>query len=349
MEITVFAVDLAKNKFQVHGYDARGEKRFGRALKRDQFLAFFRDRESRCEVVMEACGSAHHWGRQLLGLGYRVRLIPAQFVKPFVIGNKTDANDADAIFEASRRDKVRPVRVKRIEQQDAFLLHSTREQWIKMRTALVNQIRGELAERGIVFGRRIGVLRAGLQRVLGEEATAEVTESFRQWLIQRQADWRLMDARIQACDDALQAQYQASPACEQIGAARGIGVMTATATTALVGDGRQFSSARHFSAWLGVTPKEHSSGERRQLGGLTKRGDIYLRKLYVHGGRAVVVSVARKVKNGLPLNEQDRWVHALVARRGFNKACVAVANKNARIVWALLTRGEHYRPPALSA
>src|SRR5579859_5278738 len=154
MEITVFSIDLAKSKFQVHGFDARGEKRVGRTLKRSDFLPFFRAREGRCEVVMEACGGAHHWGRALLGLGYQVRLIAPQFVKPFVVGNKTDANDADAIFEASRRNKVRAVPVKRIEQQDALLVHSTREQWIKMRTALVNQIRGELAERGIVFGQR---------------------------------------------------------------------------------------------------------------------------------------------------------------------------------------------------
>lgn len=349
MEITVFSVDLAKTKFQVHGFDARGEKRFGKTLKRDQFLVFFRDQARRAQVVMEACGGAHHWGRQLLELGYRVLLIPPQFVKPFVVGNKTDANDADAIYEASRRPKVRPVWVKRIEQQDALLVHSTREQWVKMRTALVNQIRGELAERGIVFGKRIGVLRLGLQKLLSEETTSEVTERFRTWLTQRQVDWRLMDERIKACESDMQTQYHSTPACAQIGAARGIGLMTATATAALVGDGRQFTSARHFSAWLGVTPKEHSSGERRQLGGLTKRGDIYLRKLYVHGGRAVVAAVARKVKAGQPLNEQDRWIQALVARRGFNKATVAVANKNARMVWAMLTRGECYRPPALAA
>jgi transposase len=348
MEITVFAVDLAKNKFQVHGFDARGEKRYGKTLKRSDFLPFFERQERRCEVVMEACGSAHHWGRQLLALGYRVRLIPPQFVKPFVVGNKTDANDADAIYEASRREKVRPVPIKRIEQQDALLCHSTREQWMKGRTAIINQIRGELAERGVVFAKRVGVLRRGVNGMLTEPVRGELTPVFYRWLAQRLEDWKLLDARIKECERAMQAAYEATPACEQIGHADGIGLMTATATVAMVGNGRQFRSGRHFSAWLGVTPKEHSSGERRQLGGLTKRGDIYLRKLYVHGARAVVNASTRRATLGKPLTERDRWIQALVVRRGFNKACVAVANKNARMVWAMLTSGECYRAPGVA-
>jgi transposase len=347
MEITVFSVDLAKSKFQVHGFDARGEKRYGKTLKRSDFLPFFQRQAQRCEVVMEACGSAHHWGRRLSTLGYRVRLIPPQFVKPFVVGNKTDANDADAIYEASRRDKIRSVPIKRIEQQDALLSHSTREQWIKVRTAVVNQIRGELAERGIIFGKRIAVLRQGLKSLLAEPLSGELTAAFCQWLRQRLEDWQLLDGRIKACERAMQAHYEATPACEQIGQACGIGLMTATATVAMVGDARQFRSARHFSAWLGVTPKEHSSGERRQLGGLTKRGDIYLRKLYVHGARAVVNASTRRATLGKALTERDQWIQALIARRGFNKACVAVANKNARMVWAMLTSGECYRTSPL--
>lgn len=348
MEINVFAVDLAKYKFQVHGFDARGERRLAKTLKRDVVLSFFAGRSERCEVVMEACGGAHYWGRRLVELGYRVRLIPPQFVKPFVVGNKTDANDADAIYEASRREKVRAVPVKGIEQQDALLTHATREQWIKVRTALVNQIRGELAERGIVLGKRIGVLRAGLKVLLGREPAGEVTPTFQAWLEQRYADWQWLDAQIQACERRLQHTYQATPACEQIGQVEGIGPITATATVALVGDGQQFHSSRRFAGWLGVTPKEHSSGEHRHLGGLTKRGDAYLRKLYVHGARAAIRAATRKAKAGQPLSERERWIQAVVARRGYNKACVAVANKNARIVWALLTTGEGYRPSAIA-
>jgi transposase len=346
MEISVFSVDLAKNKFQVHGFDARGEKRFAKTFKRAQFLPFFVERGQRCEVVMEACGGAHYWGRRLLDLGYRVRLIPAQFVKPFVVGNKTDANDADAIFDASRRSSIRPVPVKRIEQQDALLAHATREQWIKMRTALVNQIRGELAERGIVFGKGIAVLRRELQALLAADCDGDVTPAFQAWLRQRQQDWIGFDARIKECERQIQRHYKDVAACEQIGEVNGVGLLTATAAVALVNDGKQFQSARHFGAWMGLTPKEHSSGERRLLGGLTKRGNLCLRKLFIHGARAVITASLRKRKTGRALNERDRWIEALVSRRGFNKACVAVAHKNARIVWALLTSGECYRPPA---
>lgn len=349
MEISVFSADLAKSKFQVHGFDARGEKRVGKTLKRSQFLPFFAGQSTRGEVVMEACGGAHHWGRQLLTLGYRVRLIAPQFVKPFVVGNKTDANDADAIFEASQRGTIRAVPVKSIGQQDALLVHSTREQWIKMRTALVNQIRSELAERGLVYGKGVATLRRELQTLVTAAVGGDITEVFKAWLTQRRKDWALFDERILDCDRQLKNQYGSTQACEQIGEVSGVGVLTATATVAMVGNARQFDSARHFGAWMGLTPKEHSSGERRLLGSLTKRGDAYLRKLFVHGARAVVSACMRRRKAGKPLNQRDQWIAALVERRGFNKAVVAMAHKNARIVWAMLTSGECYRPPATSA
>ena len=350
MEISVFSVDLAKNKFQVHGFDARCEKRVAKTLKRPQFLKFFVERSERCEVVMEACGGAHHWSRQLLKLGYRVRMIPPQFVKPFVVGNKTDANDADAIYEASRRPSIRSVPVKRIDQQNALLAHATREQWIKMRTALINQIRGELAERGIVFNKGVAALRRGLPALVDAECSGDVTPTFQAWLCQRQQDLKDFDTRIKDCEKQIQQQYKDSAACEQIGEVNGIGPLTATATVALVDDGRQFHSARHFGSWIGLTPKEHSSGERRLLGGMTKRGNVYLRKLFINGARSVISASLGKRKTGRPLNERDQWIEALVARRGFNKAVVAMAHKNARIVWAMLTSGECYRPPeALAA
>ena len=345
MKITTFAVDLAKSKFRVHGFDAKGEKRLAKTLKRAEFLAFFAQHPERCEVVMEACGGAHHWARALEGLGYRVRLIPPQFVKPFVVGNKNDPNDTDAIFEASQRPKMRSVAVKSIAQQDALLVHATREQWVKARTALVNQIRGELAERGIVFGKQIGVLRKALVTLLADEIAGEMTKLFQDWLRQRLEDWRRIDERVEACDEQIQQHVQAEPNCGRILQICGIGPITASATLATVADARQFSSSRHLASWLGLTPKEHSSGERRQLGGLTQRGDAYLRKLFVHGGRSAVRATGAKIKTGKPLNDRERWIHALVTRRGFNKACVAVAAKNARIVWALLTHDEDYRMP----
>lgn len=344
MEITTFAIDLAKNKFRVHGYDARRETRYAKTLKRQELLRFFSDRTSRCQVVMEACAGAHHWGRQLIQIGYQVRLIPPQFVTPLRIGNKTDPNDTDAIFEASDRPKVRPVPVKSVAQQDALLAHSTRQQWMGFRTALINQVRGALAERGIVFGKTVSHLRAGLREQLSRELEGEQTGVFIDWLRQRVAQWRWIDEQIDLEDAQIQHHFGSTPACRQIEAVEGIGVQTASATIALVGDASQFESSRRMSSWLGLTPKENSSGERRHLGSITKRGQTYLRTCLIHGGRSVVSAVGRKVKAAKPLNPRETWVYELVKRRGVNKACVAIAAKNARILWALLTTGQAYRP-----
>jgi len=343
MKISVFSVDLAKGKFQVHGFDALGERRLAKTLGRAGMQRLFSAQEEQGEVVMEACGSAHYWGRYLERLGYRVRLIAAQHVKPFVVGNKTDANDADAIYEGSRRAGIRSVSIKSIAQQDALVVHAHRERLVKARTALVNQLRGELAERGVVFGKKTGVLRRGVVAVLEQEAGGEVTEYLQRWVSERLDEWRSLDERIKGCEREMQQCYRASPACVQIGAVEGIGVITATATVATVGDARQYESGRHFSAWLGLTPKERSSGQTRHLSGITKRGNSYLRKLFVHGARAAVRAAQRKT------DARSRWINALVERRGHNKAVVALANKNARIVWALLSSGECYRTPMAAA
>jgi transposase len=343
MKISVYAVDLAKGKFQVHGFDARGERRLAKTLSRAGMQRLFAAREERGEVVMEACGSAHYWGRYLEGLGYRVRLIAAQHVKPFVVGNKTDANDADAIYEASRRAGIRPVSIKSIAQQDALLVHAQRERLVKARTALVNQLRGELAERGVVFGKKTGVLRRGVVAFLEQAVGGDVTDYLQRWARERLDEWRALDERIKTCEREMQQCYRTSPACVLIGAVEGIGVITATATVATVGDARQYESGRHFSAWLGLTPKERSSGQMRHLSGITKRGDGYLRKLFVHGARAAVRVASRKT------DARSRWINALVERRGHNKAVVALANKNARVVWALLSSGECYRVPVAEA
>jgi len=340
MKISVYAVDLAKSKFQVHGYDALGERRVAKTLSRAGMRRLFCGQEAHAEVVMEACGAAHYWGRYLKGLGYGVRLIAPQHVKAFVLGNKTDANDTDAIYEASRRTGLRSVPIKSIAQQDALLVHAQRERLVKARTALVNQLRGELAERGVVFGKKTGVLRRGVVGFVDQPADDEVTPYLQCWVRERLEEWQGLDERIQACERQMQQWYRATPACVRIGAVEGIGVITATAAVASVGDARQYDSGRHFSAWLGLTPKERSSGQMRHLGGITKRGDSYLRKLLVHGARSAVLAAQRKT------DTRSRWINALVARRGHNKAVVALANKNARILWALLSRGECYRPPA---
>lgn len=342
MKISVFAVDLAKSKFQVHGFDRQGEKRLAKTLKRAEFLRFFQLREERCEVVMEACSASHHWGRQLQGLGYRVKLLPAQHVKPFVVGNKTDANDADAIHEASQRPRIRAVAVKSVEQQDGMLVHAARERLIKARTALINQMRAELAERGIVYDRRPGALRRGLAEFLEHSPEGEITVTFQSWVRESLEQWEHLDQSLRSCETQIRQTYRQTAVCSQLGEVEGIGPITATAAVAQVGNGRQFESSRQFAAWVGLTPKEKSSGQTRHLGGITKRGDGYLRKLLVHGARAALRTAATKT------DSRSQWINALVARRGHNKACVALANKNARIIWAMLTTGQCYRRPALA-
>lgn len=340
MKINVYAVDLAKQKFQVHGFDARGERRLAKTLSRSGMLKYFDGGAAAgVEVVMEACASAHYWGRRLTSLGYRVRLIPAQHVRAYVLGNKTDANDADAIYAVSRRTDIRAVPVKTVAQQDALLVHGTRERLVAARTALINQVRGVLAERGVVFERRTAMLRRGLVAWLETAAAGEVTEPLQQWVRARRNEWDALDEQIAQCDRRMRQWYQATPACAQIGDVEGIGVITATAVVASVGDARQFDSGRQFASWLGLTPKERSSGAMRHRGGITKRGDGYLRKLLVHGARAAVLAARRKH------DARSRWINALVERRGHNKAVVALANKNARVLWALLTTGECYRRP----
>lgn len=340
MKINVYAVDLAKQKFQVHGFDARGERRLAKTLSRSGMLKYFDGGAAAgVEVVMEACASAHYRGRRLMSLGYRVRLIPAQHARAYVLGNKTDANDADAIYAVSRRTDIRAVPVKTVVQQDALLVHGTRERLMAARTALINQVRGVLAERGVVFERCATMLRRGLVAWLETAAAGEVTEPLRQWVRARRNEWDALDEQIAQCDWRMRQWYQATPACAQIGDVEGIGVITATAVVASVGDARQFDSGRQFASWLGLTPKERSSGAMRHLGGITKRGDGYLRKLLVHGARAAVLAARRKH------DARSRWINALVERRGHNKAVVALANKNARVLWALLTTGECYRRP----
>lgn len=344
MNVSVFAVDLAKNKFQVHGFDAGGERRVAKTLTRSRMLRFFEDHETGVEIVMEACASAHYWGRRWQALGYRVRLIPAQHVRAHVLGNKTDANDADAIYAVSQRRDIRPVPVKTVAQQDALLVHSTRERLVASRTALINQLRGVLAERGVVFGQRRDVLSRELAAWLDKPAEGEVTVLLQQWVRERRDEWAGLDEQIAQCDAQMRQWYQATPACIQIGEVEGIGIITATAIVASVGHAQQFDSGRQFASWLGLTPRERSSGMKRHLGGITKRGNGYLRKLLVHGARAAVLAAQRK------RDARSCWISALVERRGHNKAVVALANKNARILWALLSTGECYRrPDALAA
>lgn len=347
--VKTFSIDLAKSKLQVHGFDANGQRCFARALSRTQTTALFRDLGRPVKVVMEACSSGHYWGRQLLALGHEVALIPPQFVTPLRIGNKTDGNDADAIYEAALRLKCRPVPVKAIEQQDLMLTQLERDRLVKQRTALTNQLRGILAERGLVFGKGLKALREGLREVLARSPDQEVTARCLDWLQAQLFDWQRLDERLKDCDTRMRHDLRDHPRCQQLMEVDGIGLQTALFFFALVGDGSQFASGRACGSWVGLTPLEASSGERRFLGAITKRGDRTLRWLLVNGGRTLAAQAQRKAKHGLPLNERDTWLLGLIQRGGFNKAAVAMANKNARILWAMLRTGEAFRSPLMAA
>lgn len=346
--ISVIAVDLAKHKFQVHGYGPHDEQRFAKTLTRAAFEKLLREQPP-CKLVMEACGSAHFWSRLALELGHQPLQLPAQFVKAFVIGNKTDRNDANAIYEASKRPNIRPVPVKSVEQQDAMLSHLTRQRLLKTRLELTNQLRGVLRERGMAFAKGDAALRRGLRELRDAEPTRELSPRLLAWAGQALEEWAELEARLREVDRQLQQDYRDSPRCRQVGELPGIGVVTATAVNARITSVESFPDSRAFSSSLGLVASEHSSGEKQRRGGIHRRGDAYLRMLLIHGGRSVVQSVLRKHRAGLALDVFEQWVLGVYQRRGYNRAAVAVANKNARIVWALLKTGEAYRKPPLAA
>lgn len=334
MQVTTVGLDLAKLVFQVHAVDAHGKIVLRRQLRRDQVAGFFA-RLQPCLVGIEACGSAHHWARKLQGFGHTVRLMAPQFVKPFVKSNKNDAADAEAICEAVSRPSMRFVPVKTIDQQSALALHRVRQGFVKARTAQANQIRGLLAEFGLVVPQ--GIDNVG-QRVtdLIEDANLELSGAFRQ-LIQRLLDHlRLLHEQVHAIELQIRQWHRTTEACQRLQKIPGVGPLTASALVASVGDARNFQNSRQFAAWLGLVPRQHSSGGKPTSLGMSKRGDTYLRTLLIHGARAVL----RHALNRRP----DDWVARVAGRRNNNIAAVALANRNARIVWALLARGLDYRP-----
>lgn len=341
MNITTIGLDIAKHVFQIHGVDAAGKTVLRKQLKRVQVLAFFANLPP-CLVGLEACAGAHYWARELIKLGHDARLISPQFVKPYVKGNKNDANDAEAICEAAGRPNMRFVPVKSIEQQDIQALHRVRSGFVKERTAAVNRLRGLLSEYGIVIGQGLAQVRQRLPEIL-EDGENGLTMAARQLFADLHRQILELDQQVSAYGEKIQMLYRASDVCRKLGAVPGIGPITATALVASLGDGKAFETARQVPAWLGLVPKQDSSGGKPKLLGISKRGDTYLRTLLIHGARAVVKAAAKKD------DTQSRWINALVKRRNANIAAVAVANKNARIVWALLTRGESYRAPVLTA
>jgi transposase len=329
-------VDLAKSVFQVHGVDSHEQVKVRKQLKRREVLDFFRQVEP-CVVAMEACGSAHYWGRELTTLGHDIKLIAPQFVKPYVKSGKNDANDAEAICEAASRPTMRYVALKTPEQQAGQALHRVRSRLVRARTALVNEIRGLLSEFGIVgVTKGVSACRRLLAEVL-EDAENGVPDTLRELLAQLSEELKEQDARLATLDRSIKRQCAQDERIKRLLPIEGIGPISASAIVAAVGDARQFKSGRDLAAWLGLVPNQHSSGGKERLSSISKRGDAYLRTLLIHGARAVVNTCTNKT------DRKSEWIKALMSRRNKNIATVALANKNARILWAVLTRGEPYQ------
>jgi transposase len=345
MKVTTIGIDLAKNVIQVHGVDERGTVVLRRQLRRGQVMDFFAQRPG-CLVGMEACGSAHAWARRLMKLGYTVKLMAPQFVKPYVKTNKNDAADAEAICEAVTRPNMRFVPVKSEEQQAVLSLHRARQGFVRQRTAQANQIRGLLAEFGIVIPQGIRHIARHLPEIL-EDAENTLPGAFRQLLRQLGEHLKTLDELVRAMEVQIQQWHGTNEASQRVSAVAGVGALTASAMVASVGDARNFSSGRQLAAWLGLVPRQHSTGGKSKLLGISKRGDVYLRTLLIHGARSVIAAAGRRKQStvGQPAVQPraDRWLEALIARRNRNIAAVALANKNARIIWALLARGDHYQ------
>jgi transposase len=333
-DIKVLGIDLAKNIFQLHGTDVKGKRVLRKRLTRAKLIDFMANLTP-CLVGIEACGGAHHWARTFINMGHEVKIISPQFVKPYVKSNKNDANDAEAIAEAVTRPTMRFVPLKTVEQQGILLLHRARELAVKQRTAQGNQIRGLLAEFGIVVAQGLSQLNRLPEILEAHEnqlglACIEIFNRLYEQLKAYHDEVKYYQQKIKKHADA-------EPGCVEIQKIEGVGPITASAIVAALGDTSVFKNGREVSAWLGLVPKQHSSGNKMRLGGITKRGDRYIRKLLVHGARSVVNTCETKT------DKRSLWVADKKHRCGYNKASVALANKNARIIWAILATGETYR------
>ena len=341
MEITTVGIDLAKNVFQVHGINKHGKVELKKQLKRDQMAAFFVKLPT-CLVGIEACGSAHHWARKLQTMGHTVRLIAPQFVKPYVKTNKNDVADAEAICEAVGRPNMRFVPIKNIEQQAVLALHRIRQGFIKARTAQANQIRGLLAEFGLIIPQGIGHIATRVPELI-EDATNELPGSFR-LLVQRLLDQlKVLDKQVIELESQIKTWHRESELSQKLEQIPGIGPVTASALVATIGNAKSFENGRQLAAWLGLVPKQHSTGGKSRLQGISKRGDTYLRTLLIHGARSAILAAQRKAQ------QADSWLTKLLQRRSPNVVAVALANKNARIIWALLAHDRKFRPDYMTA
>ncbi len=336
MNVTLIGIDLAKSVFQVCAVNQQGKVVFNRQVRRARLMELLVQYPD-AVMAMEACSGSNYWGRELLQRGFQVRLIPPQHVKPFVKGNKNDRNDAFAITEAAHRPHMRFVQPRTLAQTDVIQVHRVRERKLNQRTALINQIRGLLVEYGIVVARGKERLKATLPELL-EQVDNGLTASARQLFAELQQEWTQLDRGIQRLDQQIHRHSRSDEAAQRLMAIKGVAEQTSTAAVAFAGRGEAYRNGRHFSANLGLVPKEHSSGGKQRQGGVTKRGNRYLRRLLIQGAWSVVRN-AHKNQDRL-----SRWAVKLIERRGKHKAVVAVANKIARIIWSMLYHGTEYNP-----
>jgi len=339
--VKTIGLDIAKSIFQVHGVDADGQVVIRRKLKRRYVLAFFAKVPS-CLIGMEACATSHHWSRELQALGHRVRLMPPAYVRPYVKRQKNDAADAEAICEAVTRANMRFVETKTTEQQSCLVLHRTRHLFIRQQTSVINAIRAHLAEFGIVAP----VGRKGLEQLLDVLANSEdkrIPQVARACVAALGAQLHALKAQILEFDRQIMLWHRSHETSKRLDEIPGVGPALATALVASIADPKAFRSGRDFSAWIGLVPKQHSSGGKEKLGSISKQGDRYLRSLFTAGALAVI----RYAK--IYGTRHRPWLAALLARRPTKVAAIALANKLARMVWAMMTRGERYKEPVALA
>jgi transposase len=335
MKISTIGLDLAKNVFHVVGFDQDGKQVKKLMLRRHQVAEFFVNLPS-CTVAMEACAGCHYWARKLKEMGHDVKVIPPQYVKAYLRGNKNDYNDACAIAEAATRPTMPTVAVKTVQQQEMQALHRLRSRMVKERTALGNSLRGLLAEFGLIIPQGVSALRRGIPAIL-EDADNDLSDSFRAVVARSYEHFVALGEQIDFYTQQLSQLSRSDEACVRLQTIPGFGPIVASAFRSAIGDGRDYKRGRDASASLGLVPRQHSSGGKQNLLGISKRGDRYLRSLLVHGARAVVAYAAGKDD---PLS---RWINRIRLERGANKAAVALANKLARIGWAILRNGSRYQ------
>jgi transposase len=339
MNITRMGIDLAKNVFQLHGVDKHEKVVLRKQLKRSQMLEMFANKPPML-IGIEACGGAHYWARELTKLGHTVKTMAPQHVKAYVKSQKNDKRDAEAICEAVSRPTMRFVPIKTEDQQDMQAIHRVRDRLVKSRTALVNEMRGLLAEYGIVITYTgVPATRRGLLEAI-ENAENGLTPKMREILFELNEELNDIESRIQRYLQKIHQQSVQDERVKRVMEIEGLGPISASAIVTAVGNAKQFKNGRDMAAWIGLVPTQHSSGGKEKLGGISKRGDKFLRTLLIHGARSVIRFSETKT------DKRNRWVNELIARRNKNVATVALANKNARIIWSILAREEHYRPAA---